>query len=51
MTNYLDFVRTIGVLVHGDSAFAGQGIVYESLQMQSLVGYSPKGIIHIIVNN
>ncbi|EAR96872.1 oxoglutarate dehydrogenase (succinyl-transferring), E1 component (macronuclear) [Tetrahymena thermophila SB210] len=44
-------LKTLGVLVHGDSSFSGQGVVYESLQMQELVGYSPRGIVHIIVNN
>lgn len=41
----------MGVLIHGDAAVAGQGIVYESLQMQSLVDYTTGGIIHIVMNN
>ena len=48
---FLLFIRTMGVLIHGDAALAGQGIVYESLQMENLKAYSSKGIIHIVANN
>lgn len=43
--------KAMGVLVHGDAAVAGQGIVYESLQLQDLVDYTTGGIIHIVMNN
>jgi 2-oxoglutarate dehydrogenase E1 component len=43
--------RVVGVLVHGDAAFAGQGLVPETLQLSSLPGYRTGGTIHIIVNN
>ena len=43
--------KVIGVLIHGDAALAGQGIVYESLQLQDLVDYTTGGIIHIVMNN
>ncbi|MDP6963163.1 MAG: multifunctional oxoglutarate decarboxylase/oxoglutarate dehydrogenase thiamine pyrophosphate-binding subunit/dihydrolipoyllysine-residue succinyltransferase subunit, partial [Planctomycetota bacterium] len=43
--------QTIGILVHGDAAFTGQGVVTESLQMSDLPGYKVGGIIHIVVNN
>ena len=43
--------KTLGVLVHGDAAIAGQGIVYESAEFQDLNDYTPKGIIHIVMNN
>jgi len=39
------------VLVHGDAAFAGQGVVLETLQLSKLRGYRTGGTIHVIVNN
>ena len=39
------------VLIHGDAAVAGQGIVYETIQMAHLDGYRTGGTIHIVVNN
>lgn len=46
-----DRSRTLGVLLHGDGAFAGQGVVYETLDMSGLPEYTTGGTIHIIVNN
>jgi 2-oxoglutarate dehydrogenase E1 component len=43
--------RALAVLLHGDAAFAGQGIVMETLQLADLKGYRTGGTIHIIVNN
>jgi len=42
---------TMGVLIHGDAAFAGQGVVAECFAMSQLEGYSTGGTIHVVVNN
>lgn len=43
--------RVMGILLHGDAAFAGQGLVPETIGMSELRGYRTGGTIHIIVNN
>ena len=44
-------VKTLGILMHGDGSFAGQGVVYETLDMSALPDYTVGGTIHIVVNN
>ena len=46
-----DSSKILPVVVHGDAAVAGQGIVYELIQMSKLKGYSTGGTVHIVVNN
>jgi 2-oxoglutarate dehydrogenase E1 component len=46
-----DNMKVLPILVHGDAAIAGQGVVYELVQMAQLEGYQTGGTIHIVVNN
>lgn len=46
-----DIKKVLPVIVHGDAAIAGQGIVYEIIQMAQLEGYKTGGTIHIVINN
>ncbi|SHI76547.1 2-oxoglutarate dehydrogenase E1 component [Algibacter luteus] len=46
-----DDSKIIPIIVHGDAAIAGQGVVYEVAQMSQLNGYKTGGTIHIVVNN
>ena len=46
-----DFDKIAPIIIHGDAAIAGQGVVYEVVQMSQLPGYKTGGTIHIVVNN
>ncbi len=46
-----DSSKVLPILIHGDAAVAGQGIVYEVTQMAKLKGYSTGGTIHFVINN
>jgi len=46
-----DKAQVLPVLIHGDAAFAGQGVVWESLSLSGVPGYDTGGCIHFIINN
>lgn len=41
----------MSILIHGDAAFAGQGVVYETFHLSELPSYTTHGTIHVVVNN
>lgn len=46
-----DYDKCLPILIHGDAAIAGQGIIYELLQMSKLSGYCIGGTVHFVINN
>jgi 2-oxoglutarate dehydrogenase E1 component len=46
-----DCRQVLGLLVHGDAAFAGEGVIQETLNMSKLSGYAVGGVLHVVVNN
>ncbi|XP_027936954.1 2-oxoglutarate dehydrogenase, mitochondrial-like [Vigna unguiculata] len=50
-SNDKDRMKNMGVLIHGDGSFAGQGVVYETLHLSALPNYTTGGTIHIVFNN
>lgn len=43
--------QVMSILLHGDAAFAGQGIVYETFHLSDLPFYTTHGTVHVVVNN
>ena len=43
--------KVMSMLLHGDAAFSGQGVVYECFHMSELPEYSTQGTVHIVANN
>ena len=43
--------KSMSILLHGDAAFAGQGVVYETFHLSDLPDYTTHGTIHVVVNN
>ncbi len=46
-----DYSKAVPILIHGDAAVAGQGVVFETIQMANLKGYTTGGTIHFVINN
>ncbi len=46
-----EYDKILPILIHGDSAIAGQGVVYETVQMSKLDGYYTGGTLHFVINN
>ena len=46
-----DNKKVLPILIHGDAAIAAQGVVYETVQMETLDGYQTGGTLHIVINN
>ncbi|KAK3036201.1 hypothetical protein RJ639_030645 [Escallonia herrerae] len=50
-SNDVDRTKNMGVLIHGDGSFVGQGVVYETLHLSALPNYNTGGTINVVVNN
>lgn len=49
--DFVSLFQVMSILLHGDAAFAGQGIVYETFHLSDLPSYTTHGTIHVVVNN
>lgn len=47
----LDGTKSVAILVHGDAAFSGQGVVYETMHLTNLPEYTTGGVLHVVINN
>lgn len=47
----LFYLKVMSILLHGDAAFCGQGVVFETMHLSDLPDYTTHGTIHIVVNN
>lgn len=45
------YLQVMSILLHGDAAFAGQGVVFETMHLSDLPDYTTHGTIHIVANN
>lgn len=43
--------KSMAILVHGDAAFSGQGVVYETMHLTNLPNYTTGGVLHLVINN
>ncbi|XP_043526658.1 2-oxoglutarate dehydrogenase, mitochondrial-like isoform X2 [Frieseomelitta varia] len=43
--------KSVAILVHGDAAFSGQGVVYETMHLTNLPNYTTGGVLHLVINN
>ena len=44
-------IKVMSILLHGDAAFSGQGVVYETFHLSDLPAYTTHGTVHIVFNN
>lgn len=51
MGNEKDQSQVLPIVIHGDAAIAGQGVVYETMQLCQIAGYSSGGTLHVVINN